>query len=289
MMPQVAVVGSGPVGLTTSDGQQLSIPLTELYFDGGQIKADQWPLYTKHKADVDPWLNYLAKAGELSPGAQAKPNPAMLISAADPGASGNNIQITFSNITPDPADPTNPAKTTFDAVVVETNTYASLSFDHASANFIKTILGTGTTAGSQAGLVHVLDADNPTQPKPGMYPLSGGGTAAKSVAPVDGDPTGTAFHLEAKKVGGDGDKTRVTISNVDAGGNTFSLQAVWSSQPITGIKLADLPGKLAQSGYEIGVQAPAGGFAIPAAGVVGLVGGAGAQSAATAAATVYSS
>jgi hypothetical protein len=294
-MPNATVVGSGPVTFTTTDGQQLSIPLSLLYFDSSNIlKADRWPLYTKYKAEVDPWLHYLVTEGELTPGTTAAPLPAILIHAADPGQAGNNIQVTFSNITPDPSDPTNPTKTTFDAIVVETDAYSSLSFDPASPNFIKTVLGTQTTiTGSQPGLVHVFDADHPSQPKAGIYQLTGGTSASKSTSTINSDPTGTAFNLEAKKNGMDGDKTSVTISNVDAVGKTFSLVAVWSSQPITGSKLADLPGKLAQSassaGYEISVTAPASGFAIPATGVVGLTGGADPRTASTASATAYAS
>ncbi|MGH7841769.1 MAG: hypothetical protein ACREQT_09665 [Candidatus Binataceae bacterium] len=285
-MAQVAVVGSGPVTLTTSVGRQLSIPLTALYFDAGNVKADRWPLYKKFKADVDPWLSYLVTKGELTPSAQPAPVPAIMISAADAGQSGNNIVVTFSNITPDPANPSDPTKTTFDAIVVETDTYASLSFDPASPNFIRKILGTQTIAGSQRGLAHILDADSPSQPKPGSFQLGGGSAAAKSAAPINGDPTGTAFNLEAKKVGTDGDKTKATISNVDATGKTFSVVIVWSSQPISGLKLGDLPSKLAQSGYEISVAPPSSGFAVPTAGSISLAGGADAAAASAAAATV---
>lgn len=289
-MAQVAVIGSGPVTLTSSAGQQLSIPITALYFDSSNaLKADRWPLYAKFKADVDPWLSYLVTKGELTPSAQPAATPAIMISAADPGQSGNNILITFSNITPDPANPNDPTKTTFDAIVVETDTYTNLSFDPASPNFVKKVLGTQTLVGSQPGLVHVLDADNPSAPKSKVYQLGSGGAAAKSLVAVDGDPTGTAFNLEAKKVGLDGDKTKVTISNVDAAGKTLSLVAAWSSQPITGIKVGDLPGKLQQNSYEILAKAPASGFAVPAAATVGLSGGADPRTASAASATVYSS
>jgi hypothetical protein len=280
-MANVAVVGNGPVTLTTAAGQQISLPLSALYFDStSTIHADQWPLYSKYKSEVDPWLSYLVKDGVLTPGAAPAPTPAILVSAADPGRAGNNIQVTFSNVT----------ATTFDALVVETDTYSPLSFDPAAPNFVKKVLGTQTIAGSQPGLVHILDADNPSQPKAQSYNLIGGNNTTPASIVAAADPTGNAFTLAAKKNGADGNKTSVTISNVDAVAKTFTLVATWSSQPITVIKPTDLPGKLTgggASGYEIAVSAPTGGYAIPAAGVVSLVGGADRQSAVAAATTVY--
>jgi hypothetical protein len=279
-MANLAVVGNGPVTLTTAAGQQISIPLSALYFDStNTIHADHWPLYTKYKSDVDPWLSYLVKDGALTAGTAPAPIPALLVSAADPGQAGNNIQLTISNVT----------ASTFDALVTQTDTYATLSFDPAAPNFIKKVLGTQTIAGSQPGLVHILDADNPAQPKAQSYSLSGGNNTTPGSAVAGADPTGNAFTLTAKKNGADGNKTSVTISNVNAAAKTFTMVATWSSQPITAIKLSDLPGKLTgagASGYEIAVAAPTGGYAIPAAGMVPLVGGANPQSAVTATATV---
>jgi hypothetical protein len=281
-MPNVTVVGTGPVTLTTKDGLQISVPLSALYFDStNKIRADHWLLYAKYGSDVDPWISYLAKNGELTPGRAPAPTPAILVTAADAGQAGNNIQITFSNVT----------TTTFDALVVETDSYTTLSFDSTSPNFIKKVLGTETIAGSQQGLVHLLDADTPSRPKAQTSNLTGGNAATQASAQAAADPTGNAFTLVAKKNGADGNKTSVTISNVDAGAKTFTLVAVWSSQPITAIKLTDLPDKLTggtggASGYEIGASAPAGGFKIPVPGMVPLGGGANQQGAVAATTTV---
>jgi hypothetical protein len=295
-MSEAAVTGRGPVSLVTSSGIQVSIPLTALYFDAnGALQAGRWPLYNKFKTDVDPWLSYLVKNGELTPAASPPPVAAMVITAADPGPAGNNIQVTFSNITPDAVDPSDPTKTKFDALVAETDSYTGLSYDSGAANFINNVLGTAqvigtvTAAGTQPGLVRVLDGDQPTQPNAGDVQLTGGTAMANSTVAVPG-PAGDAFHLVAKKLGGDGDETKVTIANVDAVAKTFSLTATWSAT-IPGITLADLPAKLAQNGYEISVTDPSGGNAfttVPAAGAVKLTGGAGAQPASAARATVYS-
>lgn len=281
-MPESAVLGNGPITLTAQDGKLLLIPLSALIFDAtGSIKATKWPLYSKYQAIVDPWLQYLVSIGALTPGTTAPPKPAMVIQAADPGLAGNNIQVVFSNIVPDPANPPDPAKTTFDATITETDTYPGLSFDSASLSFIKTVLGTEKTNGAKPGLVHVLDADTPDLPKADLYLLTGGG-AAKSSAKVTKDPSGTAFTVEAKKNSTEGNKTTVTISNVDATAKTFTLVATWT-QSVTGIKLADLPGKLNGGGYEINVNVPVGGsFAIPAPGPIELSGGADAMTASAA-------
>jgi phage tail sheath gpL-like len=136
--------------------------------------------------------------------------------------------------------------------------------------------------------VHVLDADpTASKPKAGNYQLAAGAAAAKSKVKVDGDPSGTAFNLEAKKVGAGGDNIKVTISNVDGTAETFTLVAVWSSQPITAIKAATAKAQLEQNKYEIEVT-PSASNTPPVAGVVTLTGGAAAKAASAATATVYS-
>lgn len=283
-MSESVALGSGPITLTAQqDGRLLLIPLSALTFDAnGIIQVTNWPLYNAYKADVDHWLGYLVSIGALTPGATPPPKPAMIIQAADPGGAGNSIQVAFSKITPDPGDPTNAAKTTFDATINETDTYPGLSIDPASPSFITSVLGTQTVIGTRPGLVHVLDAVPPAPPAQlalplaGTYPL-GGGTASKksSAAVINNDSSGNSFQVEAKKNGLDGNNTTVTICNVDPTAKTFTLVATWTQPTITGIKLADLPGKLTGTGYEITVKPPDGGdFAIPAPGTIGLSGGA---------------
>jgi hypothetical protein len=282
-MPKLEVLGSGPIAFTDQSGKMLLIPLSALTIDGKTIQAS--PPYNKN--EILQWLQYLVNIGSLTPGTAPSPKPAMVIQAADPGPAGNNIKVIFSNIVPDPGDPTNADKTNFDATVTETDMYKGLSADSTSPSFIKTVLGTDKAP--KSGLVHVLDTDNPSLPKAGAYSLTGGGASAKSSTQIPGDPSGTAFNVEAKKNGQDGDDTAVTISNVDATAKTFTLTAVWT-QSVTGIKLADLPGKLAGSGYEIAVNKPNGGdFAIPAPGTIGLSGGVDAVAASKASGTALAS
>jgi hypothetical protein len=283
-MSKTVVLGNGPVAFTDQNGQMLLIPLSALTLDGNTIEASA-PYNTD---EIRQWLQYLVTTGFLAAGPLA-PKAAMTIQAADPGLAGNNIQVVFSNIVPDPADPTNADKTTFDATITETDTYNGLSFDSASPSFIKTVLGTEIVTGTKPGLVHIKDADTPSLPKADSYPLTGGDASNKSSVKIPGDTSGNAFQVEAKKVGQEGKNTTVTISNVDASAKTFTLTAVWT-QTVTGIKRGGLPEGLQGNQYEIKVDKPAGGdFAIPAPGPIGLSGGADPKPAANASGIVPAS
>src|SRR5690242_5817261 len=183
-MSKTVVLGNGPVAFTDQNGQMLLIPLSALTLDSNTIEASD-PYNTD---EIRQWLQYLVKVGFLTAGPTPAPKAAMTIQAADPGLAGNNIQVVFSNIVPDPADPANADKTTFDATITETDTYNGLSFDPASPSFIKTVLGTETAGtGTKPGLVHIKDADTPSLPKADSYPLTGGDSSTKSSVKIPGD------------------------------------------------------------------------------------------------------
>lgn len=286
-MSSAIAVGSGPIAFTTRDGKALLIPLTAISFENGEIKLSL--AYSAYQAEIQPWLAYLAKQGTITAGETPPTPPALIIKATDAGIAGNDIQIEFKNITPDPAEPLNSAKTTFDATVTEKETH-TLSLDSDSPIFIKKILGTETTLGSKQSLVHIKAADTPSQPKPGKYTLENGNATTKATKPVDAEPSGTAFNLEAKKVGDDGNNTVASISNVDATAKTFAMAVTWT-KTITAIKLADLPAKLEGTNqYIITVTKPNGGSSgftiIPSAGWFALNGGADKRDAVQASATI---
>lgn len=289
-MSSAIAVGSGPIAFTTIGGQALLIPLTAISFENGEVKLSA--AYSANQTELQPWLDYLARQRIITAGETPPAQPALIIKATDAGSAGNDIQIEFKNIVPDPVAPLDTAKTIFDATVTEKETH-TLSFDSVSPIFIKTILGTDTTPGSQQSLVHIKDADTPSKPKPGNYTLESGDATNKATKPVDGDPTGTAFNLEAKKVGAEGNSTVVSISNVDPTAKTFVMTVEWTNT-ITKIKLADLPAKLEGTNqYIIIVTKPDGsssGFTIiPSVGVFTLNGGADKQEAVKASATIPAS
>ncbi len=283
-MPKTVVLGNGPIAFTKQGGQMLLIPLSALTLDGKTIQAN--PPYNED--EILQWLQYLVHSGVLTAGPTPAPKPAMTITAADPGSAGNYIQVTFSNIVLNLADP---KKTTFDAIITETDTYDKLSIDPDSEFFISKMLGTETKAGSKPGLVHIKDADTPSLPKKedNDYKLISGSDTQNSIVPIPHDSSSDAFHVEAKKPGEDGDNTTVTISNVNASAKTFTLVAVWNHK-ITSITLKNLEKDLQGSGYEIKVAKPTGGdYAIPAPGTISLSGGADARSASKASAIVSAS
>lgn len=273
-----AVLGSGPIGFTDKNGKQQSIPLSLLYFDNGVVKADKWPLYLANSNDkvVDALLKSLVEGEFLKPAPAAPPKPAIILKAAIPGVKGNTIQVTFSNIV---AGATPPASTTFDAEINAKATYAALSFDPNSPSFIVKVLGV-EAPGTSPGLVRVKKPAPRTAVPPKAIttskPLAGGGASAKSSLSVDGDPSETAFTLEAWKEGADGDNIKITIPDVDSGAKTFTLVVEWTQAKITSITLANLQSKLQGGKFVIeDVLKPEGAadFGIPALGMIVLRGG----------------
>lgn len=109
-MSSTIALGSGPIAFTTKDGQALLIPMTAISFENGEIKLSL--AYSAYQAELQPWSVYLAKQGTITAGETAQPLPALIIKATDAGIVGNDIQIEFKNIAPDPADSKN---ITFDA------------------------------------------------------------------------------------------------------------------------------------------------------------------------------
>ncbi|NJK73150.1 MAG: hypothetical protein HC786_00830 [Richelia sp. CSU_2_1] len=271
------VLGSGPIGFTDANGNQKFIPLSELDFVNGEVKADKWHFYKANKSLVDALLKDLVAGGFLISGTSTPTTPAMLLEAAISGNLGNHIQVNFSNIV---ADSSTPANSTFDCTITAKDTYSDLSLDSNSSSFIKKVLGIETTAGSLPSLVRVKDAGTLSLPKSGSYVLAGGGDAAKASKAIDGDPSGTAFTLEAWNNGSDGQYITATVSQIDAAAKTFTLVVEWKQPAIQGIKVADLPNKLSGNGLVLKVSQPEGGnFAIPTAGTIILSGGADAKAA----------
>lgn len=285
-MAQSPAVGTGPVALIDDQGKQFVVPLSALRFANGAIEGATWPgsdaLSPEGKMRLSNWLTFLARTGHLRPGAAAPPRPAFLLEAAEPGSSANDLQVRFDNVTPDADDP---AETTFDVTVTDTDTYAGLSIDPASPRFVKTVLGTGAVPGIPPGLVRVKSAGDPVLPAEGSYPLTGGGPASRSSAGIgaaEGDDP--AFVVEARKEGADGRQTTVTVSSVDAEAGTFTLAATWE-KTVTGLKAGALAGSF---DYAVKITpAPGGGPLVPAPGAVRLSGGSDAAEAAPAAATVF--
>jgi hypothetical protein len=275
-MAKLAALAADPVGFTNpSDGKQIFVPASLIYFEDGAAKFTPPAGMSSGVSDaIGQWLTALAKAGILTPDTQAPPVPAMVITAKDAGAAGNTIVIAISNVRPKPTDA---SKTIFDATVSETNTHEGLT-----PATLKATAGTAAGGGEKPGLVFVSSSGAPVQPKDGAYALTGD-PAKADVLKADG--TAGGFELTAKAAGPDGALTEATVSDAadpDAPGS-FTLTVVWEKSA-AGIEASELQTQFA---YEITVAAPPGGtLAAPAAGAYILSGGAEAQTAAKASASI---
>lgn len=274
------VLGTGPFEYTDPKGKQVLIPLSALVFKNGQLSVDstKWP--TPNSASitlpgfVNPMLGSLAQQDLIVPVPTPAPKPAMTLTAADAGSAGNGIKVTITTGSLN-VDPT---QTTFSLKIEETDTYPGLM-----PTTIATVLGTDKSAGTQPGLVHVVQSSLPaagmpaavskqpfTQPAPPPPPPPPGPNA-QSVLMNNAKTPAPFVTLEAKKIGADGALTVVTIANVT--GTTFDLTAYWT-KTVSGLTLANLQSNLANMSYELTILAPPSGIiSVPASAAVQLTGG----------------
>lgn len=296
------VVGNGPVGYMDSKGNGIIIPLSVLYFDDKGLQIDKKrlqptidlddPSHSDDQKVIVAMLKSLVNDQVLQHDTTTPPAPAMKISAVSPGSAGNRITVQFKNITPDPSDPTNPKKTTFDATIHQTDIYTGLSIDPTKTNYVKKVLGTETISAAQPGLVQAQDADSDPVSRPANTnaPISlidGGdpSTSGHADLPKNGGG-GNAFTLRARKPGLASNQIQVTVSGVDS--STFNLKVDYNEDVPT-IKTGDLPGKL--NTYLTQVSLPDGvtSYGVPTPGTLTLVGGAEQQAAIPASAFAFSS
>lgn len=272
-MPNAIALGSGPVAFTTSAGKFLLIPLSAISFkDDGSIELSG---DYSNENELQNWLKYLVQIGSIKPGAKSPPKPALKISAVDPGAAGNNIQVEFKlNVIN--AD-------NIDATVTEQAIY-TLSCDSKKPNYIGTVL-----AADQGNLVHVTGSIQQLPPPTGTYNFSGGdiGTAKTDVKETSVNGT-TYFTLEARKKGEAGDLITVDISNVNTANQTFELVAKWT-KTVQNLSVENLSQLNDEAGYVIKVNSIDGNTAIPAPGIIKLGGGADKQEAKQASAIAFTS
>jgi YD repeat-containing protein len=262
-MPERPAVSGNPLSFITSDGKQLWIPLTALYYDAaGALKAERWPLYTANQAAVDPFLRRLAASRDIVPGPEPTVKPAFKATAVTAGASGVSINIVVANVTPNVATP---ASSTADVAVTETDTYTALKPDT-----IVEVLGNSATTGKRAGLAFVSSSGTVALPKAGSYTFaaaSAGDPAKANIAKQTG--SGNAFTLQARSNDAAGALTTAEIKDVDTTAQTFTLVLGWS-KAVTATAIDALAAPFA---YVVTIAPPDGGYRAPANGTVGLVGG----------------
>jgi len=250
------------------------VPLSQLYFDDAGVLNHVLALSGEAPA-LTTLLNFLNQSGQLTPADVPPPQAAMIIAAAGDGPVYNGVTIELSSVSG-----TDPALAAFDIDVSKTETYIGLNWaDTASPDYVSTVLGKGTTAGTKPSLVRVKTGDIPAKPKAISKNLSGG------LLDI-GD--GSTFNLKAFA---GGDTTVITTSNIVPASNTFDLTVYWHKK-VTVVKKSQLPpavGADAELATMIKVSdppAPAG-PGVPRAGTVVLAGGADAIPAVPAGVTVY--
>ncbi len=271
-MGTVNILANGPISVTAKDGSQVSIPISKLSFVNGEFQIDQvWLKPIKDKVDengIKNLLDQLRTEGVLQTVEALSPGIAMVISAADPGALGNSIQIGFSNFQPPVG-----GKVPFDVTATEQKTYKKLT-----PGTIGSILGS-TADGLPAGLIFVSSAAPYQLPKQNGSSKLAGNPATVKIAAATGD----AFELTAKKAGPDSALIEVTVSELTA--TDFTLTARWSKTVASISVLSDLQSNF---GYKLKFDPPVKGgqLAVPAEGIVILSGGADIQAATPASASV---
>lgn len=283
-MATTGALGKGPISFFVSGtGNQVSIPLSALIFNGGQLQLS--PAASSLATGLDPtklssWLNYVAAQGLIVPAPTAPPAQALIFTAADPGVTGNDVTVTIVS---------GPTGNQFTATVTKTDVYPNLN-----ATNIGTVLGAVAPAppspGTGPGLLRVSDAS-----KLGAVPsgTATGVTSTDNPAKVTFtfSPT-NSLALVASKSGAASQAVVATITPTDASGNTFTLTITWKAvipvNPGVATWVADFN---SAASYVLSVTAPPAPLqaAPPQAGVYVLSGGSNAAPATPATATALAS
>lgn len=269
-MARAATIGSGPIAFFTSDGQQVSIPLSDIVFDGDTPTSMSFSL-----AGLNEWLAYLFAQRRIARAPAPPPGAAMIVKAAVAGSTGNNIVVTATK------RPGEAAK--IDVTVSETDIYDGLTLDSHSDNYIVNVLG-GTSA---------VDASPVLGTRPGLVrvkSLGGEPSAGSTINVTGGDPwtigsaDSTWFTLQPRPGGGTGGSWALSVKNrqqVSGGSSTFTLVVQWT-RTVTIAKPDDLGQLGASLSFVVTILQPDGGYKLPALGGVTLRGGAEAVGAAQA-------
>ena len=272
--------GLSPIGFTTTvSGGQLSIPLSAFALQGSRVVfSTAWKTPPAFSTADQTILLALAQgkyaSGELTAAVQPPPIPAVTFTAASPGATGNGITVTVGAV---PSG----CGTVFDCSLcldgVETDTFPGL----ASAGAAATALGSDTAPVNPGdpplgtGLVqyHTAGPHGTGLPEAGTYSITD--LTPLQILASGGTPL---FEIVARqapgKVSYSAGLPAITVTvDLPPGGTTFTLTASYDSGPQT-VTFDDLTSALpATLGFLCTAAAPAGGFAVPAAGKVQLSGG----------------
>jgi hypothetical protein len=241
-MVRTAAIGDGPI-VFFSGGLQIEVPLSAIYFDNdvvGTLRTDlPMPAFQN-------WIAYLASRGRLVPGVAPPPPKSIVVTAAEPGSAGNDIQLEVKAKSAPGVVPV-----TVDVTVTETDRYTGLTLAT-----LATELGVaGGADGKRLGLVVVtpnasadLGATVATNPNvaltAGTWTVAGAGASAVKVQPRR---PGAPFDS--------GETKTLAIAATAPADGTFALTATWK-RTATDVAVTNIVSKLADLGYLVTVASP---------------------------------
>ena len=258
MATMAAVVGDGPI-LFFNEGAHIEVPLSALFFNGDQIDTSRADL--RALPEFVSWIKFLSQQKRIVAAAAPPVMKAIELTAVEPGAAGNRIDVT---VTPG-------VGATVDIAAIEIDTYVDLTMATLRERLGEDGLG---VLGTQYGLAHVktFPAGSDTATVSAMVP-----TAATAGASPKWTIAGTSVTLVPRRATGfaDGDVKTIAITDVSAAGDKFTLTVTWK-KTVAGVgNETGLVAALASLGYLIKGVVPGTGFRLPRPGTVKLTGGLG--------------
>jgi hypothetical protein len=229
-MARTEAIGDEPIAFFTDDGQQVFLPVDDIFFDSGAVGSKTKPSLPSSPLGL--WLKYLVAQGRLAPAPTPAPGPAMVFTAVSAGSTGKNIVVTVTANGP----------TQVDIKVVATDTYEGLTLDSTSPNYLPKVLGDGTQAkpGIRPGLVGVKPiTGTPPDPEEGVIKVA----ASTTPITVPGPGAAASFILEPRRLGSDAagsqsgqPKWTIEVSDLQpaAAGKTFTLKVAWTNTVTVG-------------------------------------------------------
>jgi hypothetical protein len=257
-------LATGPVSFLDSNSNQREIPLTAIYFDSNGPNATAWLNLGDNSANapiVNALLAQLAAQGLLTPGTQTTPTPSLIITAAEPGVTGNVTQVTISNVSTSAG--------TMTVAVSATEVYPGLTTD-TIANVL------GTSAETASGLVYL--ESNEDQP-PAEFTGNIAAPALNCAVPDAANLANPAFTLAAANTAAAADAASISIHVAPdpLPATTFTITASWTKTQ-NDVTLLMLTTKATNPFAQlVTFKGPVGG-PLPAPGTVTLQGGVGATS-----------
>ena len=272
-MATYQALGTGPVSFVDANSNQQELPLNQIFSSPNGWDVSTSPLYSANQPIIDALLKQLASQGFLAPATSSialQSLPHVTITAAQAGAPGNSITLTFSNVSL--------SQGTFDVTATANEIFSNLTPSaSAGAKDVTVSAALGNSAATATGLAYVSD------PGTGLMPVAYSG----GVGAVNDAAAGKAFTLAATNSTDVGDAGLIKV-NVTPGATTFTVTVSWT-QKATGQTFAKLLGGTPPLAYLVAFSGQSG--PLPS-GTVPLTGGqnaSGANPAVAASANIYAS